>query len=843
MNPSARVVIGLIGGLATSLASGPNYAPWTEKDFPFTSTSLDLRDLEPQAVPMNITPRGLLLNLGENLWLCFDTELLRVAALWRGHGVTPEALAPLSYQESKNLKTRGGQELLPKPDGKIILWNGVYPGWQLENPATFTDPRKPQPSAAEPGRGPLPKTHARFQAIRLEEGGAAFLYNVADSPVEDRFRVVEGTVQRTLHLAPCARAITLVLARDWTVAVPAHPTAIDLAFDLTERTQLPSSKPAKPPKPPGKRWNETVVTEASPPTDGKDALAVDLIPLPSPNPWRRNVRACDIAFFQDGTAALVTFDGDVWIARNLQSDLGKVSWSRFASGLHEPMSLVIREEKIFVFDRNGIWRLRDSDANGECDLHELFSNVFPQSAETREFPNSLKLAPDGSFVIAKGGQQDSTLSELNGSVLRISADGQDFTVLGHGFRQPFAGVHPVTGLVTASDQEGHYTPTTPLYTLTRNEFHGFLSPLLPKEQYPEPIAEPLTWIPHQVNASAVSQVWLAGPKSKMGALNGSLIHLGFNRPELFRVLINERASRPQAAVVSLLRDFEVPALNATLNPADGCLYVTGFQVLGWGTTAKNLSALARIRSTGAPILSPKELAPTDKGILLKFDVSLDPKTAADRSSYSIESWHYRRTSNYGSPHLKEDGTPGQDWRTPSSAYLSQDGHAVFVALPDMKPVQQMRIGWGLRTPDGTPVEGNVYFTPHELTRFDPEQEGFGQIEIDLSPKPSLSPAIQTASVEEGKRLHQLMGCMACHTVSEKDQAKIGPSWKGLYGKKREIFQAGNVEATEDYLRESILDPAAKIVKGFEKIEAGMPIYAGVLSEAQIESLILYIKTL
>ena len=35
-------------------------------------------------------------------------------------------------------------------------------------------------------------------------------------------------------------------------------------------------------------------------------------------------------------------------------------------------------------------------------MHELFSNVFPQSAETREFPNSLKLAPDGSFIIAKG---------------------------------------------------------------------------------------------------------------------------------------------------------------------------------------------------------------------------------------------------------------------------------------------------------------------------------------------------------------------------------------------------------------------------------------------------------
>jgi cytochrome c2 len=88
-----------------------------------------------------------------------------------------------------------------------------------------------------------------------------------------------------------------------------------------------------------------------------------------------------------------------------------------------------------------------------------------------------------------------------------------------------------------------------------------------------------------------------------------------------------------------------------------------------------------------------------------------------------------------------------------------------------------------------------------------------------------------------------MGCMACHTASDKDQAKIGPTWKGLYGKKRDIFKADSVEATEDYLRESILNPAAKIVKGFEKIEAGMPVYAGVLNDAQVASIILYIKTL
>ena len=271
---------------------------------------------------------------------------------------------------------------------------------------------------------------------------------------------------------------------------------------------------------------------------------MDDIALPFTNPWRRNVRLCDVAFFKDGTAAASTFDGDVWLIRGLAEKSGAVKWKRFASGLHEPMSIAIRDEQIFVFDRNGIWRLRDTDGNGEADVHELFSNVFPQSAETREFPNSLKLAPDGSFVIAKGGQQASTISKLNGSVLRVAADGQSYTVLGYGFRQPYAGVNPRTGLVTASDQEGHYTPTTPLYILDKPEFHGFLSELLPKEKYPAPIADPLTWIPHMVNASASRRSGSTG--AKMGPLNDALIHVGFNRPELFRVLLNERGSKPQA---------------------------------------------------------------------------------------------------------------------------------------------------------------------------------------------------------------------------------------------------------------------------------------------------------
>jgi cytochrome c2 len=474
-------------------------------------------------------------------------------------------------------------------------------------------------------------------------------------------------------------------------------------------------------------------------------------------------------------------------------------------------------------------------------VHELFSNVFPQSAETREFPNSLKLAPDGSFVVAKGGQQASTISRLNGSVLRVSADGKSFTELGVGFRQPFAGVHPRTGMVTASDQEGHYVPTTPLYIVDRVEYHGFLSEILPKEKYPAPIADPLTWIPHSVNPSAMSQVWLIG--ADMGPLNDALIHVGFNRPELFRVMLNNRGSKPQAAIVSVARDFDIPALNAAVSPTDGFLYITGFQMIGWGTTAKSTSNLGRLRYTGAPSTLPREVIPMDQGILLRFDTELDPARAADPSSFSIESWHYKRTYQYGSPHLKADGTPGQDWITPSSAYLSNDGKGVFVGVPGMKPVEQMRIGWSLATRDGIKFDENAYFTPYELVGFDPKAEGFGDITVNLTPVVAAAKTSAPATVEEGERLYKMMGCMACHALENNNQLRIGPPWKGLFGSTRDLAKAPATIADEAYLRESILNPAAKIVKGYEKVEAGMPVYSGVLTDSQVNSIIMYIKSL
>ena len=62
----------------------------------------------------------------------------------------PEALAPGSYHVAGQ-KTKDGQEHLPKPVGTVWLANGLYPGWQVGEKPSFTDPREPAPSPRSPG--------------------------------------------------------------------------------------------------------------------------------------------------------------------------------------------------------------------------------------------------------------------------------------------------------------------------------------------------------------------------------------------------------------------------------------------------------------------------------------------------------------------------------------------------------------------------------------------------------------------------------------------------------------------------------------------------------------------
>ncbi len=90
--------------------------------------------------------------------------------------------------------------------------------------------------------------------------------------------------------------------------------------------------------------------------------------------------------------------------------------------------------------------------------------------------------------------------------------------------------------------------------------------------------------------------------------------------------------------------------------------------------------------------------------------------------------------------------------------------------------------------------------------------------------------------EWGEQLYAQNNCNTCHSL---DGSKlVGPSWKGLFGRSEAFEDGSSVIADENYIKESILEPNAKVVKGYSPV---MPAY--VMQDAQIDALIAYIKTL
>lgn len=95
--------------------------------------------------------------------------------------------------------------------------------------------------------------------------------------------------------------------------------------------------------------------------------------------------------------------------------------------------------------------------------------------------------------------------------------------------------------------------------------------------------------------------------------------------------------------------------------------------------------------------------------------------------------------------------------------------------------------------------------------------------------------------ERGKQLYAANACIGCHSAD--GSKSVGPSFKGIWGHDQAIEGGPTVKVDENYIRESILDPNAKIAAGFAASKGVMPVFAGTLSEDDIKAIIEFIKTL
>ena len=497
-------------------------------------------------------------------------------------------------------------------------------------------------------------------------------------------------------------------------------------------------------------WPEPVSTVGDVSTKQDEAYVVDTIKLPDPNPWGAPMFIGGFDFFRDGRAAVCTFHGDVFIVSGIDAKLDKVTWRRFASGLYHPLGLKIVNGEIYVTCRDGIWRLNDLNGDGECDFYEAFNYDLKVTKSFHEFVFDLQTDPQGNFYFAKagpvknGGRGFDEIMAQHGTLMRFSPNGAKLDVVATGFRAPNGiGCGP-DGQLTTGDNEGTWTPACRINWIKPGGFYGVV-PLAHRDPPPTDYDRPLCWMPKRVDNSSGSQVWVTS--DKWGPWKDQLLHLSYGTCSVLGVLREEVSGanvpsalspRPatvqQGGVVRFPVNFQSGIMRARFNPADGQLYVAGLR--GWQTTGVKNGAFQRVRYTGAPVRMPIGLHATKKGMRLDFACALDPVSANDPQNWNVEVWNYVWSSAYGSPEIStletaekpaelgKDGEPQytraqaaqkkHDPLTVKSATLSADGKSVFLEIPEIKPVMQMSIKFGLKTADGVDLRSEVINTIHAL---------------------------------------------------------------------------------------------------------------------------------
>ena len=90
---------------------------------------------------------------------------------------------------------------------------------------------------------------------------------------------------------------------------------------------------------------------------------------------------------------------------------------------------------------------------------------------------------------------------------------------------------------------------------------------------------------------------------------------------------------------------------------------------------------------------------------------------------------------------------------------------------------------------------------------------------------------------EGKELFAQFGCSGCHGAGAAVRA---PSLEGLYGRPVPLSDGSTEVADDRYIRDSILQPRAEIVAGYQPL---MPSFVGKISESELIRLVAYIKSL
>lgn len=487
------------------------------------------------------------------------------------------------------------------------------------------------------------------------------------------------------------------------------------------------------------RWPRKLTTAGTLGTG--QPYAMDTLTLPYANPWQALFFVGGLDFLTPSRLAVCTIHGDVWLADVRDSDLSRITWKRFAAGLHQPLGLKVADGVIHVMCRDQIVALHDRNNDEEADYYECVSNAHKTSAGGHDYITGLQRDEAGRWYFASGNQ----------GICRVS--GNEVEVLGTGLRNPNGlAISPDGRVVLSSLQEGNWTPASAICDISLGGHFGAGGPREGERGY----VPPMLYLPRGVDHSCGGQAFI--DSDRWGPVHGQWLHFSMGAATHFLMLREEYDGGSQAAAVVLPGEFASGAHRGRFSPFDGQLYVASSQ--GWANYGVKDGAIHRVRFTGGSYPYPGAYETRDNGILLKFS---SPQSAErfDQKNWFAQQWNYRYGPGYGSAEYSVDdpAVKGHDRVQIRSVQRLEDGRQLFLEIPQLRPVNQLHLHCA-----GSP-RLELFVTIHRLGTPFTKFRGYEQIAKTYG----ADAGVAKIDMTDPKLL--MTACSACH---HPEQRIVGP---------------------------------------------------------------------
>ncbi|MCP5534243.1 MAG: c-type cytochrome [Akkermansiaceae bacterium] len=685
-------------GMATRKERAPEEkaSPYLEQDFG------NVLFWTLQVAPGNIAQKGIAVRVDEGpggitkgrAWMLYDHDTMRLAACWTGD----------RFVDWRGIAFDGSHGTHTSIVGDLTFAFPNQPAWANPETNDFKDLR----ILGRDGKpyGPLPREWVRLRGVEIHGGRPLLRYSVGERELVEEPRLGgDGGFERVIDCGPGKVALKLRIDEEQVLEIP--PSEETRRFvvrcgnnrvEASDEGRVVPHDPARSSRFPGKLTTEIVPSERS-----DSPWAVDTLTLPPPdrNPWHSWMRTTGFDFFEGGdSAAICTWNGDVWIVDGIARSEGTLEWQRICSGLFQPLGLKIVDGNIHVGCRDMIACLRDLDGDRETDVIECFNSDHQVTEHFHEFAMGLQADEEGNFYYAKSARHaKEAIVPQHGTLLKVSANGSSTEILATGFRAANGVCLNPDGSFMVTDQEGHWNPKN---RINRVEGKG------PREFYgnmwgyhditdasDSAMRQPLCWITNDFDRSPAELLWVP-ENSAWTPLRGSLLNLSYGAGQIFTVPFERTSGGVQGAMCLLpTGPFPTGIMRGRFHPEDGQLYTCG--MFAWAGNRHEPGGFYRVRHTGVPAHQPVALETSPRMLTIHFSDPLDPASVSEPDTWDIRAWDLKRSANYGSKHFNE-----RAWQV-ESAGLSEDGKTVTLTVPDLAPTWGMSIRMRLRCADGREV--------------------------------------------------------------------------------------------------------------------------------------------